>query len=63
MGSVLGLGRAPGGGHGNPLQCPCLENSINRGVWRAPVHGVAKSQMQLSENFYMYSSPKKYLKK
>ena len=27
LGSILGLGRFPGGGHGNPLQCSCLENS------------------------------------
>ena len=32
-GSVLGLGRSPGGGHGNPLQCSCLENPTDRGAW------------------------------
>ena len=42
-GSVGGLGRSPGGGHGNPLQYSCLENSMNRGAWQATVHGVAKS--------------------
>ena len=41
-GSVPGLGRSPGGGHDNPLQY-CLENSMDRGAWRATVHGVAKS--------------------
>ena len=43
MGSVPGLGRSPGGGHGNPLQYSCLENPMDRGAWRATVHGVAKS--------------------
>ena len=43
-GSVPGLGRPPGGGHGNPLQYSCLENPMDRGAWRTTVHGVAKSQ-------------------
>ena len=47
MGSFLGLRRYPGGGHGNPLQCSCLENPMNRGTWRAIVHRVTKSQTQL----------------
>ena len=38
-----GLGRPPGGGHGNPLQYSCLENLMDRGAWWATVHGVAKS--------------------
>ena len=38
------LGRSPGGGHGNPLQYSCLENPMDRGVWRATVRGVANSQ-------------------
>ena len=41
------LGRTPGEGNGNPLQYSCLENPRDRGVWRATVHGVAKSLMQL----------------
>ena len=41
--SLPGLGRSPGGGPGSPLQCSCLENSMDRGAWRATVHGVAKS--------------------
>ena len=43
-GSIPGLGRSPGGGHGNPLQYSCLENSMDKGAWRATVHGVAKSR-------------------
>ena len=42
------LGRYPGVGISNPLQYSCLENSIDRGAWRATVHGVAKSRTQLS---------------
>ena len=38
----LGFGRSPGEGHGNPLQCSCLENPMDRGAWRAAVRGVAK---------------------
>ena len=43
MGLIPGLGRSPGGGNGNPLQYPCLENVMDREVWWAIVHGVAKS--------------------
>ena len=43
-GSIPGLGRSAGGGHGNPLQYSCLENPMNRRDWRAEVHGVAKSK-------------------
>ena len=38
VGSILGLGRFPGEGHGNPLQDSCLENPVDRGDWRATVH-------------------------
>ena len=37
---IPGLRRSPGGGHGNPLQYSCLENPMDRGAWRAAVHGV-----------------------
>ena len=44
LGSIPGSGRAPAEGNGNPLQCSCLENPMDRGAWQAIVHGVAKSQ-------------------
>ena len=47
-GSVPGLGRSPGGGHDNTLQYSYLENSMNRGAWRATVHAVPMSQTLLS---------------
>ena len=47
MGLIPGSGRSHGGGHGNPLQCSCLENPMNRGAWPAIVHRFAKSQTQL----------------
>ena len=47
--SIPGLGRSPGGRHGNPLQDSCLENPMDRGAWKATAHGVAKSQTQLSK--------------
>ena len=40
-----GSGRSPGGGHGNPLQCSCLENPVDRGAGQATVHNVAESYM------------------
>ena len=49
LGSIPGLGRSPGEGNGNPLQYSCLESSMDRGAWRATVHGVAKSQTQPSD--------------
>ena len=39
--------RTERGGHGNPLQYSCLENSMTRGAWATTVHGVAKSRTQL----------------
>ena len=41
--SIPGFGRSLAGGNGNPLWYSCLENPIDRGAWRATVHGVAKS--------------------
>ena len=40
LGSIPGLGRFPGGGHGNPLQYSCLENPMDRGAWRGIVQRV-----------------------
>ena len=45
-----------GEGNGNPLQCSCLENSMDRGAWQATVHGFAKSQAWLS-NFHSLIQP------
>ena len=45
--SILGWGRFPWGGHGNPLQYSWLENPMDRGAWQATGHGVAKSRTQL----------------
>ena len=47
IGFIPGLGGAPRGGHGNPLQYSCLENPIDRGAWRATVPGVTKGWTQL----------------
>ena len=41
--SISGLGRTPGGGHGNPLQYSCLGNPMDRGAWWSTVHWVAKN--------------------
>ena len=48
VGSIPGLGRSAGGGHGYPLQYSCLENPMDRGAWWAAVHGVAESWTRLS---------------
>ena len=56
-GSTPRLGRSPGEGTGNRLQCSCQENSIDRGAWWAAVHGVLKSRTQLSDqHFHCLSS-------
>ena len=51
----------PGEGDGNPLKCSCLENPMDGGAWWATVHGVAKSQTQLSDltfTFHFYALKK-----
>ena len=50
LGLIPGLGRSPGGGHGNPHQYSCLENPMGRGAWWATVHSVAKRQRQLGKH-------------
>ena len=47
-GLVLGWGRSPGEGHGNPLQDSSLENPMDRGAWRATIHRVTKSQTEVT---------------
>ena len=59
-GSILRWERSPGGENGNLIQYSCLDNSMDRGVWWASVHGVAKEVghdlMQLSTRTHiMYS--------
>ena len=44
-GLILGSGRSPGRGHGNPLQYSCLEKPMDRGTWQATVHGAADLDM------------------
>ena len=55
LGSLPGLGRSPGEGHDNPLQYSCLENPMDRGAWRATVHGVAKGQTQLNTHIHIHT--------
>ena len=52
LGANPAPGRSPGEGNGYPLQCSCLENSMDRGACQATVHGVAKSQTQLSDQHF-----------
>ena len=47
--SIPGSGRSPEGGNGNPLQYSCLGNLMDRGAWRAKVHGVRESRTRLSD--------------
>ena len=47
VGSISGLGKSPGGGHGNPLEYSCLENPMDRRAWWTTVHGVPKSWTRL----------------
>ena len=49
VGSIPGSGRSPGGGHGNPIQYSCMENSKDRGGWQATIHGVAGSRKPLGD--------------
>ena len=55
-GSIPWSGRPPGEGNGNPLQCSCLENSMDRGAWGATVHGVAKRWTWLSDFTFTFTS-------
>ena len=53
-GSIPWLERCSRGGNGNPLQYSCLGNPMERGAWRATIHGVAKSQTQLVTNTFTF---------
>ena len=60
VGLIPGLGRSPGGGHGNPLQ-DYLEKRMDRGAWQAMVHRVAKSRIQLKWfSMHTCTSPNTY---
>ena len=49
LGLIPGSGRSSGEGNGNPLQCSCLGNPMDRGAWWATAHGVAKSRTGLRD--------------
>ena len=49
LGLIPGSGKSPGEGNGNPLQYSCLENPMDRAVWKVTVHGAAKSRTRLSD--------------
>ena len=56
-GLISGSGRSrkiPGGGNGIPLQYSCLKNPMDRGAWRATIHGVAESRTQLSDFTFFF---------
>ena len=55
VGLISGLGRSPGGEHGNPVQYSCLGNPTGRGAWQAAVRGVAKSQTGLSTHTHTHT--------
>ena len=55
VGSITGSGRFLGEEHGNLLQYPCLENSMDKGAWQATGHGAAKSQTQLSAHVHTHT--------
>ena len=59
LGSILGSGRSPGGGHGNPLQYSCLENPMDRAAWQATVWGITKSQTGLNDEHFTFERPRK----
>ena len=56
LGLIPGSGRSPGERNGDPLQNSCLENSMDRGAWWITVHGVTKSQTQLSTRARSFQS-------
>ena len=64
LSSIPGSGRSPAEGNGYPLQYSCLENPMDGGAWWATVHGIAKSQTQLSDfTFTFHLGTSSYQKK
>ena len=57
VGSTSGSERCPGERNGNPLQYSCLESAMNRGAWRATVHGVTKNQTHWTRTHYTLYFP------
>ena len=55
LGLIPGWGRSPGERNGSPLQCSCLENSMDRGAWQSTYHGVSKSKTGLSDKHFHFS--------
>ena len=55
LGSIPGLGRSPKEGNGYPLQYSGLENSMDRGAWRAAVPGITESNMTEQLSLFMYT--------
>ena len=54
VGLIPGSGRSPGVGNCNPLRYSCLEDSMDRGAWRATVYEVARNQTRLSDGAQWY---------
>ena len=54
-GSVPASGRSPGEGNGNPLQYSCLEKPMDKGAWRATVHGVTRVRHNGVTNTFTFS--------
>ena len=57
VGSIPGSGRSSGEGNGNPLQCSCWENPMDRGAWSTTVLGVAESQTRLRTHTHIMYKP------
>ena len=55
LGSIPGSGRSPGEANGNPRQYSCLENPMDRGAWRAIVHGITKSRTRLNHRHITFA--------
>ena len=58
VGSIPGLGRSPGGGHSNLLQCSCLDNPMDRGAWGATVHGLNLCLLHWQMDSLLLSHPR-----